>query len=262
MCLFMLGYLIFLVSGLSKEPGIYLYYYACILFNNRRNTDFLLCLVQCIFKDLSVSKYHRDYIGLIRLLPTLGFPSYMVLTKVIYGQDISRRCLTRYFLVKVFVLKTQFIFVLKGILPKPSDIILVVSHELRWGGGREGFIMACTLTSYSSLSKEVRAGTHAGIQTGTWSLELNQRSWRGTLFYWLAPSTLTQTFFLNTPGTPAQDVTTHSGLGLPISIIDQENALQTKAVWWRHYKLTLLIHFLFRVFSIDIDLYLVVCFLR
>ena len=134
---FMLGYFIFLVPGLSKEPGIYLYYYACILFNSRRNVDFLLCLVQCIFKDLSVSKYHRDYMGLVRLLPTLGFPSYTVLTKVINGQDIFRRCLTCCFLVKVFVLKTQFILVLKGILPKPSEIILVVSHELMRGAARK-----------------------------------------------------------------------------------------------------------------------------
>lgn len=110
--------------------------------------------------------------GLIRLLPTLGFPSYTVLTKVIYGQDISRRCLTRCFLVKVFVLKTQFVLVLKGILPKPSDIILVVSHELTWWG-RKDFIMACTSTSHSPLSKEVR--------TGTLSLELNQRPWRNTV---------------------------------------------------------------------------------
>lgn len=79
----MLGYFIFLVLGLSKEPGIDLYYYACILFNNRRSVDFLLCLVQCIFKDLSVSKHYKDYMGLISLLSTLDFLSYMVLTKVI-----------------------------------------------------------------------------------------------------------------------------------------------------------------------------------
>lgn len=66
-----------------------------VLFDNKRYVEFLLCLGQCIFKDLSDRKDHRDY---IRLLPILGLFKLYALTKVIvfYSQDI---CLTHCFLI-------------------------------------------------------------------------------------------------------------------------------------------------------------------
>lgn len=83
------------------------------------------------------------------------------------------------------------------------------------------FLFCFCLLTYISQSQSIVEGSQGKNSSvaGTWRRELKQRPWRNSTCC-LAPC---GSF---SPGPPAWSCTTHSGLAPPVSVINQENALQ------------------------------------
>ena len=105
------------------------------------------------------------------------------------------------------------------------SIAVTKHHDQKSKLGRKGFILL-TLPHWSSLLKEVRAGTQSRNLEAEASTEAMEECNLLACSSWLAQPAL-----LYNPRTPAQVDNTHHGQGPPLLINNWENAWQLDLIW-------------------------------